>query len=175
MALVEFTFRPLAEDDIPLMHDWLNRPHMARWWHGAKTIQEVREKYLPRIAGNGSAVPYLACVDGEPLGYIQYYIAVEGDPRWWPDTPGPGVWGIDTFLADGERLNQGLGTSMVSQFVAFLFRSPDVTEIRVDPAPDNARAIRCYEKAGFRRVGDITTPDGPAVWMVCKRESGPTS
>jgi hypothetical protein len=32
-----------------------------------------------------------------------------------------------------------------------------------------ARAIRCYEKAGFRRVGTVDTPDGPAVYMLCER------
>lgn len=85
---------------------------------------------------------------------------------WWPDTPGPGVLGIDQFLADGERLGQGLGTAMVSQFVEFLMRDPSVTEIRVDPRPDNIRAIRCYAKVGFKEVAEITTPDGPALMMV---------
>ena len=55
---------------------------------------------------------------------------------------------------------------MVKDFVQFLFRDPKVTKIQADPALTNARAIRCYEKAGFRRVGPITTPDGPAMLMV---------
>jgi hypothetical protein len=37
--------------------------------------------------------------------------------------------------------------------------------IQVDPSPTNARAIRCYEKAGFTRVGTVVTPDGPALLM----------
>ena len=53
--------------------------------------------------------------------------------------------GIDQFLADGDQLGLGLGlgTKMVTQFVAFLMQDPTVTEIRVDPRPDNLRAIRC--------------------------------
>jgi aminoglycoside 6'-N-acetyltransferase Ib len=58
----------------------------------------------------------------------------------------------------------------LSQFVAFLMKDPGVTEIRVDPRPDNLRAIRCYAKAGFQERGLITTPDGPAVMMVLKRQ-----
>ena len=62
--------------------------------------------------------------------------------------------GIDLFLADAGRLNQGLGTEMVRQFVARLFEDPRVTRVQTDPSPDNPRAIRCYEKAGFsRRAG----------------------
>lgn len=164
-----FAFRPLAEDDIPLLWGWLNRPHVARWWRGEQSMEQVREKYLPRIAGAGAARPFLALLDGVPAGYVQYYVAAEGDPGWWPDEPGPGVWGIDLFLADGQRLNRGLGTAMVKEFVSLLMEDEAVTEIRVDPPPDNGRAIRCYEKAGFGRVADIVTPDGPAVWMVFRR------
>jgi hypothetical protein len=26
------TFRPLVAGDIPLLDDWLRRPHVAEWW-----------------------------------------------------------------------------------------------------------------------------------------------
>lgn len=164
-----FRFRPLGEADLPLLHAWLNRPHLLRWWAPAISLEEVRAKYLPRIGGRDAARPYVAELEGEPTGYIQYYLASEGAEDWWPDRPGPGVLGIDQFLADGDRLGQGLGTAMVSEFVSHLFADPEVTEIRVDPRPDNARAIRCYEKVGFRAVRPITTPDGPALMMVLER------
>ena len=170
MCSPRFEFRPLTEENLPLLCDWLNRPHLQQWWRDeAATLEDVREKYLPRMAGADAARPFLAYLDGEPVGYIQYYGAAQGDPAWWPDHPGPGVLGIDQFIAEAERLNQGLGTAMVAQFVALLLEDPGVTEIRVDPRPDNVRAIRCYAKAGFRAVGPITTPDGPAVLMILER------
>ncbi|CAN5258695.1 GNAT family N-acetyltransferase [soil metagenome] len=170
MHIPGFVFRPLTETDLPLVFEWLSRPHLLEWWGGETSLAEVREKYLPRIAGGDAARPFLACLDGEPIGYIQWYDAAAG-PEWWPDDPGPGVLGIDQFLADGERLSQGLGTAMVSQFAALLFEDAEVTEIRVDPRPDNGRAIRCYAKVGFRKVGPITTSDGPALMMVLDRQS----
>jgi RimJ/RimL family protein N-acetyltransferase len=167
-----FTFHPLAEADLPLLCAWLRRPHLQAWWRsGEMSLDEVREKYRPRLAGRDAARPYLAYVDGQPAGYIQYYVAAEGTASWWPDEPGPGVLGIDQFLADGARLGQGLGTAMVSQFTAWLLEDPRVTEIRVDPHPDNLRAIRCYTRVGFRAVGPMATPDGPALMMVLKRPS----
>lgn len=164
-----FEFRPLVEADIPMLFRWLRRPHLVEWWRGEQTAEDVRAKYLPRIAGEEAARPFIALLDGEPCGYIQYYRASAGNPDWWPDTPGPGVLGIDQFLADENRLNRGLGTAMVSRFVALLFEDSAVNEIRVDPRPDNARAIRCYEKVGFHAAGDIDTPDGPALMMVLER------
>lgn len=175
MNKARFTFRPMGEPDIPMLHDWLQRPHLREWWRGEQTPEEVREKYLPRIRTDEGARPYIAMLDGEPTGYIQYYVADRGAPDWWPDwwpdKPGPGVLGIDQFLADPRQLGQGLGTAMVSGFTTILFEDPAVIEIRVDPHPDNARAIRCYEKVGFRLIGPFTSPDGPAVLMVLARES----
>ena len=50
-----------------------------------------------------------------------------------------------------------------------LFADPKVTRVQTDPDPANARAIRCYEKAGFRRAGVIQTPGGRALLMVIDR------
>ena len=167
------SFRPLTETDLPMLREWLERSHLQRWWReGDVSLEALREKYLPRIAGADAAHPFLVLLDDCPIGYIQWYDVHRGTPGWWPDEPGPGVRGIDQFLADGDRLGRGLGTRMVSAFVDSLFRDPGVTEIRVDPRPDNARAIGCYRKVGFRSVGEITTPDGPALMMVFERLRG---
>jgi RimJ/RimL family protein N-acetyltransferase len=50
-----------------------------------------------------------------------------------------------------------------------LFEDPAVTVVQTDPSPDNTRAIRCYAAAGFEAVGEVVTPDGPALLMRCRR------
>jgi aminoglycoside 6'-N-acetyltransferase len=35
-----------------------------------------------------------------------------------------------------------------------------------DPSVANARAIRAYAKAGFRRHGEVDTPDGRELLMI---------
>lgn len=164
----QIEFRPLAEPDLPLLHEWLSRPHVATWWARELSVDDVREKYLPRIAG-GTVRPYVAWIGGEPIGYVQSYVAAGAGDGWWENEHDPGVRGIDQFLADPARLGQGLGTAMVSQFVAQLFGDPAVTRVQADPRTDNARAIRCYEKAGFRSNGVVQTPDGAALLMVLDR------
>jgi aminoglycoside 6'-N-acetyltransferase-1b len=164
------TFRPLTSADLPLLHEWLGRPHVARWWGPTPSLTELAADYDPSIAGTAPLWCFIALRDGAPIGFIQAYAPAECHPNgWWLDEHDPGVRGIDQFLADAGQLGQGLGTAMVRAFVAELLRDPAVVRIQTDPAPDNARAIRCYEKAGFRAARELVTPDGPALLMYCER------
>jgi RimJ/RimL family protein N-acetyltransferase len=47
-----------------------------------------------------------------------------------------------------------------------------LTRVQTDPDPGNVRAIRCYEDAGLRAVGEVDTPDGRALLMMCTRATG---
>ncbi len=126
-------------------------------------------KYLPRMNDDSPVKSYVAILDDEQIGLIQSYVALGCGNGWWQEEADPGVLGIDQFLCNGCRLGQGLGTRMVSAFLKKLLAEPGVIKIQTDPDPSNIRAIRCYDKAGFRAVGRITTPDGPAVLMVVER------
>jgi len=163
------SFRPLAIADLPMLHDWLNRPHVAEWWPGSPPLSEVENDFAPYISGENSVRPYVAMSGGNPIGYIQSYIAMGSGDGWWPDETDPGVRGIDQFIADASGLDRGLGTAMVRSFVLRLLADPAVSHVQTDPDPRNRRAIRCYEKAGFRAVREIDTPDGAALWMICER------
>jgi aminoglycoside 6'-N-acetyltransferase-1b len=162
----------LQESNLPLLAEWLRRPHVVEWWAGddaAPSLEDVRRKYLPRLDEGASVTCYLAYEGDELIGFAQSYVALGCGDGWWEDETDPGVRGIDQFLADASRLGQGLGTRMVRAFVERLLSDPEVTKVQTDPDPTNARAIRCYEKAGFRPVGGIVTPDGPALLMVIEK------
>lgn len=166
------TLRLLTVHDLPMLHGWLNRPHIVEWWGGEAerpTLDEVLHDYDPERRAAERVTAYIAMLGDEPIGYCQSYVAMGSGEGWWEDETDPGVRGIDQSLADPARLGQGLGTRLVSALVAHLFADPAVTKIQTDPAPHNARAIRCYEKAGFVSQGLITTPDGPALYMVQTR------
>ena len=164
----DVTLRLMTERDLPMLYRWLNRPHIVEWWGGEgqrPTYDEVQAHYLPRVMAEESVTPYIAMQGGEPIGYAQSYVAMGSGDGWWVDETDPGVRGIDQMLANADQLNKGLGTELVRALVKLLFSDPEVTKIQTDPAPENLRAIRCYEKAGFIRQGIITTPDGQAVYM----------
>jgi aminoglycoside 6'-N-acetyltransferase-1b len=163
------SFRPLTQADLPLLHQWITRPHVAEWWETPASLAEIQEEYGPLVGGHSPTRPYVVLDHGAPIGFIQSYVAMGSGDGWWPDEQDPGVRGIDQFLAHADQVGRGLGTAMVRAFVQQLFSDPAVTRIQTDPSPKNRRAIRCYEKAGFHTVANIQTPDGPALLMICDR------
>lgn len=169
-ALPPIDFRPLATADLPVLHTWLGRPHVAEWWDGAPTLDDVIADYGPLVGSEGPHRAYIAYLGDRPLGFIKSYTpALTHDEGWWLDEHDPGVRGIDQFLANASDLGQGLGTRLVRAFLDALFRDPTVTRVQTDPSPANGRAIRCYEKAGFVAHGVVETPDGAALLMYCER------
>ena len=154
-----------------MLHEWLTRPHVAQWWSDPPTAAEMRDEFGPLTIPGARDQAYIASADARDIGYIQSYTVMDSGGGWWPDEQDPGARGIDQFLANADQLGQGLGTEMIRAFLLHLFADASVSRVQTDPAPDNARAIRCYEKAGFRRVREVDTPDGPALLMRCDRSS----
>ena len=165
---MSFIFRSFTRADFSLLAEWVARPHVARWWESPRSVDDIAGEYGP-LLGSDIVHPFIAWRDGRPRGFVQSYDVMRADPGWWRDETEPGARGIDLFLADESDLGHGLGTEMIAQFVARLFGDPAVTKVQADPSPDNGRAIRAYEKAGFRRAAEIVTPDGPAILMVRRR------
>jgi len=164
------SFLPLARSDLPLLHDWLGRPHVVEWWGDVPTLAELAEQCDPEILASEGVSALVAMSDGQPVGFAQVYVAMGSGDGWWEAESDPGVRGVDLFLADVDRLGQGLGTLLVHALVGALFADAAVTKIQADPSPGNARAIRCFEKAGFTSRGVIATPDGEALYMARNRE-----
>ena len=166
------TFRPFTEADIPLLYKWFRRPHIIEWWgedDANLTLSETMDEYALSKFSEYNTSPYIAMMDAQPIGFAQSYIAFGASGGWWESETDPGVRGIDQFLAEESLLGRGVGTSLVSTLTSMLFEDENVTKIQTDPSPRNLRAIRCYEKAGFHKVGVITTPDGQAMYMLKNR------
>jgi RimJ/RimL family protein N-acetyltransferase len=132
-------FRKLDRGDLPLMHRWLNTPHVVEWWSDeAPTLDEITAKYSPRIDGNEDVRCFVIVLGDAPIGYIQEYPASENSA------------GIDLFIGEIEFLHRGLGASIVRQFLNdIVFADPAVESCVIDPSVSNRGAIRAYEKAGF--------------------------
>lgn len=153
-------FRPVTEADFDLLRTWLAAPHVARWWGDDvdASLAEIRE-----AVAEPSTQAFLILLDGRPVGYIQRYDIHGEEDHPYRDQP-PGTVGIDLSIGEAELLGKGLGPRIIEAFVETIF-ADGAPRIVIDPEPDNARAVRAYEKAGFREFDRRTTEFGPAVMM----------
>lgn len=150
-----YRFRPVGTGDLPLLARWRAQPHVARWWGAADEPEDLAE---PGVA------KWIVELGGRPFAYAQDY-----DPHAWAGhhfahLP-PGSRGIDQFIGEADLLGQGHGSASVRSHVGRLFAA-GAPAVGTDPHPDNVRARRAYEKAGFRMAGGpLTTPWGEVVLM----------
>ena len=166
---MEITFAPLDREHLSLLHEWLHRLHVRRWWRGTPTLEEVEGEYLPRIDGTERVRVFVIELDGRPAGMIQTYLCAD-HPEWIG--PEPGAAGVDLFIADEELLGRGLGSRILVEFLReIVFADPSTTACITSPEPANTRSIRAFEKAGFRRVREIPGEWGPELLMRAERLS----
>ncbi|WP_180899355.1 GNAT family N-acetyltransferase [Martelella soudanensis] len=154
-------FRPLVEGDLDMMARWLAEPHVAAWWHAAeKQVASMRAHI-----DDPTVSPFVVLLDDVPFGYIQL-CDLDGERDNEPALAGQpaGTFGIDQFIGPADKIGKGLGTRLVSAMAERALAS-DAKRVLVDPHPDNAAAIRAYEKAGFIRLGIFSMTSGPALLM----------
>jgi aminoglycoside 6'-N-acetyltransferase len=153
-----YQFRPMSADDLPLVRDWLRVPHVKEWWHDADDFE-----FVSGDLAHHDMAQFIVTMDERPFGYLQSYRIGDWHAGFGPQPDG--TRGIDQFIAEPGMVGRGHGSAFIRQFIEGLLDS-GTPRIVIDPSPTNPRAIRAYEKAGFRRVHEIDTPDGRALLMV---------
>lgn len=130
--------RPVREADAERLEAILSEPEVSRWW-GAHDAKSVREELIEPE----DVVVYAIEADGELIGAIQYGEEAEPDYRHA---------NLDIFVT-AERHGQRLGSEAIRVLARHLFDERGHHRLTIDPAADNERAIRAYERVGFRPVG----------------------
>ncbi len=142
----EIALRPLARGDEAELLRIHSTREVVRWWDVPPEGFPWEEPTSTRLT---------ITVEGSIAGLIQYW--EETEPRYRHA-------GIDLFL-DPALHGRGIGAEAVRRVVGELIERRGHHRITIDPAVDNAAAIRCYEKVGFRRVGVLRRAerdvDGP--------------
>ena len=161
MAPPGYHFRPLAVADLPLIQQWLARPHVAEWWGDPERgLAEIK-----RHLGDPAIDLFIVSYRHVPIGYQQSY-----DPHAEADHPlhdqPIGTRGIDQFIGEADFIGRGHGSAFIRVFVEQLLKA-GAPRIVTDPNPRNARAIRAYAKAGFQPIGNRVTLSGEALLMAC--------
>lgn len=161
-----FTFKILTKNDWPLIINWLKEKHVNQWWPVPKEDENF-EDFLMQLRSKDT-IGYLIMFNEIPIGFIQYYYidqTKEKTGAFYPKLPKNTI-GTDQFIGDLNYIGKGYGTILIKEFIHFIAKlKPDITTVIVDPEPNNYPAIKCYEKVGFKQIGNFETAFGPALLM----------
>jgi RimJ/RimL family protein N-acetyltransferase len=147
---VHVVLRPSVRADVPALAAIRATPEVRLRWQGGEDLEKAVTTDLDD--------PDTTCLtiehEGRIAGMIQWYAENEPDYRHA---------GIDVFL-DPAVHGRGLGTDAVRTLACHLVDEHGFHRLIIDPAADNAAAIRSYAKVGFRPVGVMRQyergPDG---------------
>ena len=153
-----YRFRPVQAADLPLVRSWRRRPHVVEWW-GPPDAEDPEE-----MLGDPNLSMWIVEWRGRPFAYAQDYDPHAWDPHPFAHLP-TGSRGIDQYIGEPDMLERGHGSAFVRAHCDRLFAA-GAPAVGTDPRPNNKRAIRAYEKAGFRIVGGaVETRWGRALLM----------
>lgn len=132
--------RPLEAGDTDGLLEILTDPEISEWWPGYDRDRVEREL----VRGADDDEVWLAIeLDGRLIGLVGYYEQEEPEYR---------SAGLDVTLHP-DFIGRGLGAEALRTLARWLFDERGHHRLTIDPAANNPRAIRCYERVGFKPVG----------------------
>lgn len=137
-----------AERHLSLVAIWLHRPQVARWWGDPElALGAIRQHPIDQEA--------LIYVDDRPVGFVCWQIPPREElaAAGLTDLPSDLV-DVDIFIGEPEVLGQGVGPAALSQLLARL-QAEGVKVVGLATSVANSRALKAYEKAGFRAFRDF--------------------
>jgi aminoglycoside 6'-N-acetyltransferase len=134
-------------------------PHVREWWHDPAEQFELVSGDLD----HPDMAQFIVAADGREFAYLQCYNISAWDSGFGPQPDG--TRGLDQLIGEAGMIGRGHGSAFIREFADRLL-ADGTPRVVTDPDPANERAIKAYEKAGFRRDRLVETPDGTALLMI---------
>ncbi len=147
----DVSLRAIAEQDLDDLMRWRRDPEVIQFWDVAP---DGIEEYRKQLFGRDTVPVWRFIIEwqGRGVGEIDYHHPYADTDYLWSA-------GIDIFVGEPAARNRGVGTEAVRTMLKHLFEVKRVHRVTIDPEVGNARAIRSYQKAGFRLDGVVRHND----------------
>jgi len=153
----ELTIRSLTQKDLPILLKWLTDDRVLEFYGGRDqnfTEQDIIREYYEE--DNDIATRLIVECNDIPIGYVQVYNMIdEYYDSYQYDKTGEIVYCMDQFIGEPNYWNKGLGTRFMKIILEYLVTEKNAKAVILDPHQNNPRAIRMYEKVGFKIIKEL--------------------
>lgn len=138
--------RAATIQDLDILRYWDEQPHTIASDPNDDWNWEVELCHTPNWREQ-----LIAEREGQPIGFIQIIDPALEETHYWGHVP-PNLRAIDIWIGEASDLGKGYGTEMMRLALEKCFANQQVEAVLLDPLVLNTRAIRFYERLGFRFV-----------------------
>lgn len=139
--------REYRREDLEDIRAWVNDPAVTRYLGGGSLLKpqtcEMTRAFLEAKLAGGYQFVIARLSDGAYLGQIDACDLDLINRRAE----------IGIVLGDKSWQGRGYGTEALGLMVKYLFTQVNLNRVTLQVEAENAAAIRCYEKCGFRQEG----------------------
>lgn len=151
-----FGMRVARLDDVDLVTEWMNRPHLAAAWEYDWPAPRWRQHLSAQLDGTYS-LPLLGSIRGVERAYLELYWGAKDLISRYYDAE-PYDLGLHAAIADPHLVNRGLGPMLLPRIVSSVFSmEPRCRRIMFDPDHRNTTARRLCEYVGCTFLGEHDT------------------
>lgn len=136
---------PMSLEDVEKYTEWVNDMEIGQFVLFSSAIIDVEKERetMQRLMRTNHVFAIIEKDTNKVIGNCGLHEVNEVHRR--------GIFGI--FIGEKTFWNQGVGAEATSLLLDFGFNIMNLNNISLEVVSFNPRAIRCYEKAGFKLVG----------------------
>ena len=145
------SLRPMTVEEIPTFYQWAAQSEATPFWYGELQGDKVPtyEEFLKdwkRCYFNSSEPEkgrsFVILVGDRAIGQINHNEIKRGDNSVE----------LDIIIAEDRDKNKGYGSDALQILSRHLFQEMNIQKCWIEVITKNPRAIRAYQKAGFRKT-----------------------
>ncbi|BFM15926.1 rhizobactin siderophore biosynthesis protein RhbD [Maricurvus nonylphenolicus] len=164
---LEICLKPASLNDLGLVHQWMNYPHVAEFWQQAWPEEKIAGYLEQQINSYHNVM--IVSVNQVPVAYTELYPVID-DPLSKRCDHSAEDWGWHLLVGPPEFVGCGLTAAVGHAIVSYLLEHTIADEIFCEPDYANQRMIRFVSRLAHQDRGLIQLGEKCARLMVCRRE-----
>ncbi len=142
--------RPVEKDDLPRWVEWFSDPAVREYMDMVLPLSLAQEErwfddLQERLSEREVVMLAIETHDGVHIGNISLF-----DISWKDRKAELGI-----TIGNRDYWSKGYGCDSIRTMLGLAFADLNLHRVFLRVHADNARGIRCYEKAGFRKEGTL--------------------